>query len=104
MLRYFIPNQTRFPEKNVNSLLILFYPFSHESELLHLESYAYKLSIPAVLETVKKNRNVFESKSDIIDSYLSKIQEQEYNESRTIFDNILSSNLGDRNQDRVNDA
>ena len=98
VLRYFIPNQTRYPEKYAHSLLILFYPFSHESELLDLGSYSRKLSIPSVLETVNKNRSVFETNSELIDSCLSKIQNQEYNESRTIFESTSSSNLGDTNQ------
>ena len=46
VLRYFIPNQTQYPEKYAYSLLVLFYPFSHKSELLDLGSYARKLSIP----------------------------------------------------------
>ena len=105
VLRYFIPNQTRYPEKYAYSLLILFYPFRHESELLDLGSYARKLSIPSVLETVNKNRSVFEPNSELIDSCLSKIQNQEYNESRTIFESTSSSNLGDANQDNdVNDG
>ena len=105
VLRYFIPNQTRYPEKYSHSLLILFYPFSHESELLDLGSYARKLSILSVLERVDKNRSVFEPNSELIDSCLSKIQNQEYNESRTIFESTSSSNLGDTDQDSpVNDG
>ena len=73
--------------------------------MLDLGSYSRKLSIPSVLETVNKNRSVFEPNSELIDSCLSKIQNQEYNESRTIFESTSSSNLGDTNQDSpVNDG
>lgn len=70
VLRYFIPNQTGYPDKYADSPLILFYLFSQKSELQLIESHAYKLSIPAAFETVNINRSVFELNLDTNDSYL----------------------------------
>ena len=59
VLRYYLPNKALSPEKYAHSLLILFLPFSSDSELLKDGSYCHRPQELNVLETVRRNRRKF---------------------------------------------
>ena len=52
MLRYHVPNEKLYPEKYAHHLLLLFYPFRNELELLCNKSYAEMLSHVNVLNPI----------------------------------------------------
>ena len=57
ILRYHTPNANLNPEKHAHHLLMLFYPFRREQELLSVEEKGFltKLNQPNVLTIVKRS-------------------------------------------------
>ena len=74
ILRYYLPNKVLSPKKYAHSLLILFFPFSSESQLLKDSSYCDRLQELNVLETVRRNRRKFEPDNEVIDFLYMQIQ------------------------------
>ena len=72
ILRYHTPNHVSYPESYAHHLLILFFPFRNESELLCLEqnNYSSKLNNPDVLQVVKDNKQKFEPCGNLVDEAL----------------------------------
>ena len=67
IIRYHTPNKTKEPEKYFHHLLMLYYPWRDETELIgDQQTYMSKFSEPNVQSLVEKNRNVFEPDSDAV--------------------------------------
>ena len=72
ILRFHTPNATLKPEEYAHHLLMLYYPFRHEQELLSSEenSYLVKLSHPNVLAIVNQNKENFEPFGNLVEESL----------------------------------
>ena len=55
VLRYHVPNRHRFPERYAYHLLLMYYPFRSEAELLQ-NTYLEKISQPGVLDIINENK------------------------------------------------
>ena len=69
VLRYHVPNSMLYPEKYAHHLLMLFYPFRNENELLSGTPLLYqnKLLEPDVQDVVNNNRFKFEPYGDLVE-------------------------------------
>ena len=77
VLRYYKPNRQFYPETFAYHLLLLFYPFINESDLLSKDgTYSSNLLEPIVSTTVNQNRQIFVPNSELIDSLLLEISKQ----------------------------
>ena len=70
VLRFYIPNQTKYPEKYAHHLLILYKPFRKEVHLATDDSYVQTLQDPIVLQIVNENKQKFEPYSEFLDEAL----------------------------------
>ena len=70
VLRYFVPNRHKFPEKYAHHLLFMFYPFRNEEHLKSSNSgtFSEKLQEPGVLNVVNRNKQIFEPFGDLVDT------------------------------------
>ena len=67
VIRYHTPNKTKEPEQYFHHLLMLYYPWRQETELLGNEqTYMSKFYEPEVQTVVEHNKNTFEPDSDAI--------------------------------------
>ena len=67
VIRYHTPNKTKEPERYFHHLLMLYYPWRFESELLGSDqTYISKFYEPKVQTVVEQNKNVFEPDSDAV--------------------------------------
>ena len=73
VFRYHKPNKKIHPQKYAHCLLILFYPFAGEKQLVINGSYVSKLNEENVLEIINQNKQIFEPNSDLIDNYFHQI-------------------------------
>ena len=76
VLRYHKPNKKIHPEKYAHCLLILFYPFTDEKQLVINVSYVSKLNEENVLEIINQNKQIFGPNSDLIDNYVHQIHQE----------------------------
>ena len=69
VFRYHIPNKHHYPQKYAHHLLLLFYPFRSENELLGGTSHTYQgiFSENYVTEIVHNNRHKFEPYAELVD-------------------------------------
>ena len=72
VLHYHIPNRYKCPEKYAHHLLFMFFPFRSEENLKSNISgmYTEKLREPGVLDTVNRNKQIFEPYGDLVDTAL----------------------------------
>ena len=84
VLQYYLPNTALSSEKYAHSLLIVFFPFSSESQLLKDESYCNTLQELNLLETVPRNRRKFEPDKEVIDSLYTQIKENAIESKRVM--------------------
>ena len=67
VIRYHTPNKTKEPEQYFHHLLILYYPWRKETELLGNENtYMSKFNEPDVQLMVQRNKNIFEPDSEAV--------------------------------------
>ena len=67
VIRYHTPNKTKEPEQYFHHLLMLYYPWRQETELLGNEqTYLSKFYEPEVQAVVERNKNTFEPDSDAV--------------------------------------
>ena len=67
VIRYHTPNKTKEPEQYFHHLLMLYYPWRQETELLGNEqTYMSKFYEPEVQAVVERNKNTFEPDSDAV--------------------------------------
>ena len=76
VLRYYVPNCHKYPEKYAHHLLFMFYPFRNEDDLksANLGTYNEKLHEPGILEVVNRNKLIFEPYGDLVDTALLNIR------------------------------
>ena len=115
VIRYHKPNKDSEYEKYCHHLLMLFYPWRNELDLLgEGHTYASKLACPVVSDVVQQNINKFEFDSDEIEEAmeyvrnnptfdqfhgnLDPINEQENTDIREVFDSNVD-NTSDENTD-----
>ena len=72
VLRYYIPNRYKYPEKYAHHLLFMFYPFRSEQELKSNDtgSYVEKLQEAGVIDVINRNKLVFEPYGDLVEAAL----------------------------------
>ena len=67
VIRYHTPNKTKEPEKYFHHLLMLYYPWREETELIgNQQSYMSKFCETNVQALVEQNKNMFEPDSDAV--------------------------------------
>ena len=115
VIRYHKPNKDSEYEKYCHHLLMLFYPWRNELDLLcEGHTYASKLACPVVSDVVQQNKNRFEFASDEIEEAmeyvrnnptfdqfhgnLDPINRQENADIREVFDSNVD-NTSDENTD-----
>ena len=80
VIRYHTPNKTKQPECYCNHLLMLYYPWRNESDLMAADqSYASKLYESNVQEVVELNRSVFEPNADAVTEALENLRNNQGN-------------------------
>ena len=76
VIRFYKPNKTTDPEKYFHHLLILYFPWREESDLIGPEgTYASKLHDPLVRQTVNRNQTSFEPYGEAVEEALEYIQD-----------------------------
>lgn len=67
VIRYHTPNKQKEPEKYFHHLLMLYYPWRDENQLLASDStYATKIYEPDVQSVVEQNKSMFEPDTDAV--------------------------------------
>ena len=80
VIRYRTPSKTKQPERYFKYLLVLYYPWRNESDLMAADqSYASKLYEPNVQEVVELNRSVFEPNADAVTEALENLRNNQGN-------------------------
>lgn len=103
VLRYYKPNKNLYPEQYAHHMLMLFFPFKKEEELLSDSRYSTKLADPSVLAIVNKNKHIFEPNSDIIDACWLQLQNNE-NRERLMFSCVDSSKTDEEDDTVITDT
>jgi hypothetical protein len=80
VIRYHTPNKTKEPERYFDHLLMLYYPWRKESDLIAADqSYASKFYEPNVQEVVELNRSVFEPDAEAVTEALENLRNNQGN-------------------------
>ena len=80
VIRYHTPNNTKEPERYFHHLLMLYYPWRNESELMAADqSYTSKFYEPNVQDVVESNRSVFEPDADAVTEALENLRNNQGN-------------------------
>ena len=78
VIRYHTPNKTKEPEQYFHHLLMLYYPWRQETELLGNEqTYMSKFYEPEVQAVVEHNKNTFEPDSDAVTEALETLRNRD---------------------------
>ena len=78
VLRYHTPNKTKEPELYFHHLLMLYFPWQDETDLLNSnQTYASKFYEPDVQAVVEQNRAIFEPDADAITEALETMRSNE---------------------------
>ena len=104
VLRYFNPNPVSDLETHAHHLLMLFYPFRKESELLSLEqsTYSAKLNEPAVLQVVNINKKKYEPWGDEVEQALLNLVSQPRNNAFSNEESYDDNSITDDDNDDEN--
>ena len=87
VLRYHTPNRTKEPEKYFHHLLMLYYPWRSEDNLIGKEkTYASKFYETETNAIVKQNQLIFEPDADAVTEALEALRNSESNNSFYSFD------------------
>ena len=80
VIRYHTPNKTKEPERYFHHLLMLYYPWRNESELMAADqSYSSKFYEPNVQDVIESNRSVFEPDADAVTEALENLRNNQGN-------------------------
>ena len=80
VIGYHTPNKTKEPEHYFHHLLMLYYPWRNESDLMAADqSYASKFYEPNVQEVVELNRSIFEPDADAVTEALENLRNNQGN-------------------------
>ena len=75
VIRYHTPNKTKEPEQYFHHLLMLYYPWRQENDLIGTEqTYMSKFYEPDVQTMVQHHRNIFEPDSDAVTEALDMLR------------------------------
>ena len=75
VIRYHTPNKTKEPEQYFHHLLMVYYPWRQETELLGNEqTYMSKFYEPEVQTVVEHNKNTFDPDSDAVTEALETLR------------------------------
>ena len=66
VLRYHVKNKYKSPKEYSHHLLMMYYPFRSEAQLLD-GTYVEKLSQPGVLDIINENKQKIEPYGDLVD-------------------------------------
>lgn len=79
VIRYHTPNKTKEPEQYFHHLLMLYYPWRHETDLTGTEkTYISKFYEPDVQTMLQRRRNIFEPDSDAVTEALDILRKNEF--------------------------
>ena len=67
VLRFYVPNSSKHPEDYAHHVLMLYFPYRNESNLLTNNSYLETLRCGSTRQVVESNKRLFEPYSDMID-------------------------------------
>ena len=88
VIRYHTPSKTKEPEKYFHHLLMLYYPWRYENELLGSDqNYVSKFNEQNVQELLELNRKIFEPDSDAVHEALETLRNNDMSK-RHSFDAI----------------
>ena len=80
VIRYHTPNKTKEPGRYFHHLLMLYYPWRNESELMAADqSYSSKFYEPNVQDVIESNRSVFEPDADAVTEALENLRNNQGN-------------------------
>ena len=80
VIRYHTPNETKEPGRYYHHLLMLYYPWRNESELMVADqSYSSKFYEPNVQDVIESNRFVFEPDADAVTEALKNLRNNQGN-------------------------
>ena len=76
VLRYYVTNRHKYPEKYAHHLLFLFNPFRNEENLKSGNSgkFSEKVQEPGIIDIVNRNKHIFEPYGDLVDSALLNVR------------------------------
>ncbi|XP_066910247.1 uncharacterized protein [Clytia hemisphaerica] len=115
VLRLHEPNRNKHPEDYAHHLLMLYYPFRNENELLSQEhnSYTQKLFEPGVVEMIERNRALIQPYSGLVDDALVRFRtditlnmndfEQQENDETNAELESNTANNNDESDDEANE-
>ncbi|XP_066912801.1 uncharacterized protein [Clytia hemisphaerica] len=115
VLRLHEPNRNKHPEDYAHHLLMLYYPFRNENELLSQEhnSYTQKLCEPGVVEMIERNRALIQPYSGLVDDALVRFRtditlnmndfEQQENDETNAELESNTANNNDESDDEANE-
>lgn len=101
VLRYHIPNKRKEPEAYFHHLMMLYYPWGDENNLLAEDgTYMSKFLEPGVHSVIESNRRIFEPDADVIDESLQQLRENEGNrmESYDVINDQENADVTGRNR------
>ena len=80
VVRYHTPNKTKEPGRYFHHLLMLYYPWRNDSELMAADqSYSSKFYEPNVQDVIESNRSVFEPDADAVTEALENLRNNQGN-------------------------
>jgi hypothetical protein len=104
VMRYHTPNKSKEPEKYFHHLLMLYFPWRNENELLGTDqTYVSKFYEPDIQSIVQRNKEIFEPDSDAINEALETLRNSDGMPARS-YDPINDQENEEMRQRLPNDA
>ena len=104
VMRYHTPNKSKEPEKYFHHLLMLYFPWRNENELLGTDqTYVSKFYEPDIQSIVQRNKEIFEPDSDAINEALETLRNSDGMPARS-YDPINDQENEEMRQRLLNDA
>ena len=102
VIRFHTPSKAKEPEKFYHHLLMLYFPWRKETDLLgNDELYSTKFSEPEVFSKVETNRRTFEPNAEAIDNALQMVRENRVRDHQS-FDPINDQENDDLSTETMN--
>ena len=104
VMRYHTPDKSKEPEKYFHHLLMLYFPWRNENELLGTDqTYVSKFYEPDIQSIVQRNKEIFEPDSDAINEALETLRNSDGMPARS-YDPINDQENEEMRQRLPNDA
>lgn len=109
VLRYYAPSSKKNPEGYAHHILFMFYPFRDEKNLLSSNgTYTQKLHEPDVMDTILRNKQIFEPHCELVEQALSTLHSElphncdpsAANENDEVEDMLTTQNHSDEPDDQ----